>query len=385
MFGVQGRKYLLYSFLLMPSFAWHMHQGFTHTILLGLGISMTFFHTIKIINDKSLLNFLMLGISIAVGFYGKYSFIFFLIFLSTACLTLKNFRQIITNRRIFITIVTAIVLLSPHIIWLTQNLMDISRMANNRLNLSSEIFNPHYLKTLTNTLSSFLGFITPLIFLLFSLYWFSKKNLKEKIDSPYKSLLDRFYLLIFMGLLIVPIFFNYPEVKVRWLHPFLMLFPFWLVFLLQQNINLKNNFKIFIFVVILFSLAIVFIRLVQYTIAPNFGYYGRVNVPIIKSLENIPKSDLRDIKIIKTDDYFLGPHLFSKFKDAQIVILGKNFNGHLSNENINNKCLLIWDNDGYDDKMPSISKNKEVKTITKRVNEFEYRLSYAITDAKDCI
>jgi len=258
-------------------------------------------------------------------------------------------------------------------------------MANNRLNLSSEIFNPHYLKTLTNTLSSFLGFITPLIFLLFSLYWFSKKNLKEKIDSPYKSLLDRFYLLIFMGLLIVPIFFNYSVVKVRWLHPFLMLFPFWLVFLLQQNINLKNNFKIFIFVVILFSLAIVFIRLVQYTIAPNFGYYGRVNVPIIKSLENIPKSDLRNIKIIKTDDYFLGPHLFSKFKDAQIVILGKNFNGHLSNENINNKCLLIWDNDGYDDKMPSISKNKEVKTITKRVNEFEYRLSYAITDAKDCI
>ena len=38
---VQTRYFATFTYLLMPSFAWHMHQGFTHTILLGFGIILS--------------------------------------------------------------------------------------------------------------------------------------------------------------------------------------------------------------------------------------------------------------------------------------------------------------------------------------------------------
>ena len=91
------------SFLLLPSFFWHMHQGFTHTILLGLGIAMSIHYLFRLSLDKSLTNYLLFGFSLSVGILGKYSFIIFIFLILLTGISIKEFREILRNKFFFYT------------------------------------------------------------------------------------------------------------------------------------------------------------------------------------------------------------------------------------------------------------------------------------------
>ena len=75
----QTRYIATFSYLLMPSFAWHMHQGFTHTIMLGFGIILSFHALLSVKNNPNTKNYIYLGLAFGVGLMGKYSFLLFMV------------------------------------------------------------------------------------------------------------------------------------------------------------------------------------------------------------------------------------------------------------------------------------------------------------------
>jgi 4-amino-4-deoxy-L-arabinose transferase-like glycosyltransferase len=96
---LQTRYITTFSYLLMPSFAWHMHQGFTHTILLGFGIILTLHALLSLKENNSIKNYLYFGLVLGIGLMAKYSFLLFIVPLFTSAVSIASFRKIITNQK----------------------------------------------------------------------------------------------------------------------------------------------------------------------------------------------------------------------------------------------------------------------------------------------
>ena len=331
----QTKKLIFFSYLLMPSFFWHAHQGFTHTILLGLGIVLTFYYLIKLTKTQKNRDYFLFGFSIFIGLMGKYSFIIFLPVIILSALSIPSFRKSLLDKKIFLSIGLLVFLVSPHLYWLIDNYHQIYNQAAERLLITHDRFS--YFENIFLIFESSLGFITPLVFFIIFKFNLLIKRTQNKNNVNIIYLLNRFFLIILLASLSFPLFYSFNEIKVRWLHPILMLFPFWIWLLLEQKDNFSNIFiNAFKYSVITISFLVLSLRFAQVYIAPEFDYYPRLAIPIIKTLNKIPYEKHRD-SVIKTDDYYLFAHLVTTFPKNK-VSYQKNIRNP-GNESQN--CLII--------------------------------------------
>ena len=111
---LQTRYIATFSYLLMPSFAWHMHQGFTHTILLGFGIILSLHALLSLKENNSIKNYLYFGLSLSIGLMAKYSFLLFMIPLLISAISIASFRKIIINQKTLLSNVILSTLVNIH-------------------------------------------------------------------------------------------------------------------------------------------------------------------------------------------------------------------------------------------------------------------------------
>ena len=366
------KKILLFSYLLMPSFFWHMHQGFTHTILLGFGIVSSLYYLFKLERKICIKNFLLFGLSISIGLMGKYSFILFLLPILLSSLYSSEYRPIYHNKKSFVILIPIIIIVGPHLIWLSQNLNEIFFMADQRLAInSSEVPN---IDTGIKIFASFFGFITPLIFFFIPLLFLARRKLNSSICQT--RLLNNFYFLVGLLIILFVIMFEIQNIKVRWLHPLMMIFPIWAMLLLNSEknlISLKAS-KIFFALVISLSIIVVSIRVVQMTIGPNLGYYGRLNMPITETIKKIPEEYLQNQILIL--DYDIFAHFVTIYPWKKTIYEKQVFNSSAPAEE---KCLII------DNKKPDKNKDQsllgEVETL---VAKYKYQIYYSVESIKKC-
>ena len=330
---------IILSYLLMPSFFWHMHQGFTHTILLGLSISSTFYYSISIISKEKFIDYIFLGVSIAVGFLSKYSYLIFIVLLIVTLISKSNSRKIIINKQILISLSVAIILTLPHTLWVLENFQNLFLSVNEKLSIDqSSSLNNFF--SLLNLFKSSLGFISPLIFVFIIGFFRRDKKQDNQSSNINFEIIELFFKVLIVFSIFTLIFFTIPHVKVRWLHPLLMLFPFWVIIKLHMTGRLDYfTKKLFTYSLIFITTIVIIIRLIQVSVGPDFGVYGRLNRPIVTALKKIPK-ELTNKSIIATNDAFMASHLLLNFENK---ILYRNEFFNLEEES--DKCLWVWDND----------------------------------------
>jgi len=317
------QKLAFYSFFLMPSFFWHMHQGFTHTILLGLGIVSSFYYMLILKKTRTKLNYFFLGLSISTGLLAKYSFPLFILPIFISLFSVKSFRRVVFNKGFFISLITILLITSPHFSWLIHNFHLIAAQAETRLAISMPE-NASPLFTTIEIFKSFLGFITPLFILMLPIF-IKKEIYKYNIRESY-LLLRNFYLLIFLCVLVFSLVYEIVHIKVRWLHPIMMIIPFLLWIMAEGKIKLEKKFlKIFFISTFLLSLLVIVVRVLQVTYAPIYGYDGRLNIPITQTLQKIPQN-LYNESILISKNYDIVAHLISIFPENQIIYGNDKFN-----------------------------------------------------------
>jgi len=363
----------LFSFLLLPSFFWHIHEGFTHTVILGLAILMTTNSYFNIQIDSSIKNYSFLGLSIGIGLLSKYSFLIFLLLFLLATLSRKDFRDVLFKRGIFITFIIASLIALPHYYWLAENFNSISNQAMERVSIGYAN-NIGSLRNLQLPLS-YLGFLTPLIFII-TPFLIRKKNKTDNIVDPYLIFFRSFFLILFALSVFFSFSFEIEQVKVRWLHPLLLLAPLWLVSEYQQKHQENNKFiRNVVFFTIFLSLIVIGSRVVKMTIGPELGFYGRINIPISQTLKKIPHNILEG-STIKILDYSIFAHSFEAFPNNTLQFIGKKFN---DKKDKTQKCLIL-------DISPIESLAKPALTgsfVTFR-GKFKYEIFYSLEQSSSC-
>jgi len=217
---LQTRYLATFSYLLMPSFAWHMHQGFSHTILLGFGIILSLHALLSLKENNSIKNYLYFGLSLSIGLMAKYSFLLFMIPLLISAISIASFRKIIINQKTLLSIGVFIIVVGPHAYWLTQHYQEVFLSIDQKLKVTSDNLLVDRIKSVGQFTGAAIAFVVPfsLIFIINSwrkIFNFDKQALKD--DSS--LLLNRFYLIILASVILLAIFVSMPHFKVRWFHP----------------------------------------------------------------------------------------------------------------------------------------------------------------------
>jgi lipopolysaccharide core galacturonosyltransferase RgtB len=327
--------------LLMPSFAWHMHQGFTHTILLGLAIVMTLHALLRLPQHPSPVSYLYLGSALGIGLLAKYSFLLLMIPLLLSALTIRSYRHSLLQPRLWITLTTVALWVTPHLVWLSQHQQEVFSSIEQKLQVTQENLLLGRLSSLWQFTTSAIAFVTPwaLLYVLLS----GKQLLASRGRTPSHStqLLSRFYWIVLIAVILLSLFFSMPHFKVRWFHPLMMLFPLW--WLTRMEISAPPSATLIRWVgwsTLLLSLLILSIRIVQVTVGPELGHYSRLNRPIFEGLEQLPPPS--PSARLKTEDEFLGAHLLAHYPNHSIMIgMTLYQRGAAPGE----RCLLFWDND----------------------------------------
>ena len=379
---LQTRYIATFSYLLMPSFAWHMHQGFTHTILLGFGIILSLHALLLLKDNNSIKNYLYLGLALGVGLMAKYSFLLFMVPLIISAISIASFRKIIFNQKILLSIGVFILIIGPHAYWLTQHYQEIFLSIDQKLKVTSDNLLVDRIRSVGQFTGAAIAFVVPfsLIFIINS--WRKIFNIDKQASKDDSTLLlNRFYLIILVSVILLSIFVSMPHFKVRWFHPLMMIFPLWMLARIERKTPLpKSIMRWFAVSTIIFTILILSIRIVQVTIGPELGKYGRLNRPIIETFDKLPASTIED-SIIKTEDGFIGSHLLSHYQKHNIIIESRNFRKeHYENST---QCLWLWDDDTpYT--TPKINKIIEQGELITYVSEFKYILFYALSSKSEC-
>jgi len=376
----QTRWLALGAFLLMPSFAWHMHQGFTHTILLGFAIALSFHATLRLHHTPNPTNLLYLGTALAIGIMAKYSFLLFAILLLLSMLSIPSFRMLLTGKNILLITLPFLLITTPHFSWLAQHHQEVFGAIDNKLQITQENTLWNRLQSLGNFTTAAIAFVTPFVFFYLITSW---KQLFSSIrqPSPQIQLLNRFYLLLIIITVSLALFMSMPHFKVRWFHPLMMLFPFWLLGKIEGTNPLsKTKIRWIILPTAILTITIIAVRLIQVTLGPEWGHYSRLNRPIMETITQLP-SHLTSSAHLVTQDGFLGAHLLSRYPDNWITVQTTNYRNFPNT--LPSSCLLLWDNDSPTPPPPT---NLSIQRGTYQtiVTDHSYQLSYAQFTVENC-
>ena len=215
--------------------------------------SLTVYFTWKIFNKKEpqVFDLILLGVFAAIGFLSKYLFLYLLISIDLLFIYLI----FVAKERKFqfnylISLEVFLLLLIPHLIWLTNNdyitiIYGFARTGAAEFELLNHIINP-----IIFLLKQF-GILIPFFILLFTLI----NKIKYKLNIRDKKIL----FLIFINL--APLFLMFAtslitgsKIRTMWMTPFYLFIGLFVVYLFKNQINLKkiNNFIVsFVFLFLL--------------------------------------------------------------------------------------------------------------------------------------
>ena len=216
--------------------------------------SLTVYYSWKIFNKKFIdfKDCIFLGVFAAIGFLSKYLFIYLLISIDLLFFYLIF---ILKDRKFdskyYITFTIFILILIPHIIWLTNNDYITITYGLARTGFEQSNILDHILLPLTFIVKQ-IGIIIPFLILII----FLVKKIKFRLNFKDKKLI---FLIAINLVPIILMFFTSlitgSKIRTMWMTPFYIFFGVMFIYILQNQINIKKLKSFFIVFLIIFLIS----------------------------------------------------------------------------------------------------------------------------------
>ena len=195
---------------------------------------------------------ILLGVFDAAGFLSNYLFLYLLISIDLLFFYLIFFEK---DRKFqfsyLISLEVFLLLLIPHMIWLTNN--DYVTITYGLARTGAEDFQMiNHLKNPILFILKQIGILIPFFILCFVLI----KKIKLKINSKYKKLIFLIFLnIVPIILILITSLLLGSKIRTMWMTPFYLFMGLFVIYLFKNQINLKkiNNFLIYFIFLFLFT------------------------------------------------------------------------------------------------------------------------------------
>jgi len=280
--------------------------------------------------DINVKDCIWLGVFAAIGFLSKYLFIYLLFAIDTLffyVIFITKYKKF--DFKYLISLEVFIVLLVPHLIWLTNNDYATITYGLARTGLDNSSLLDHIVYPLI-----FLGKQAGILIPFFFMSFFLVKKFKFKISLKDKKLVFLVFInLVPIGLMFLTSVITGSKIRTMWMTPFYLFFGVLIVYLFQAQIDLKkldSFISVFLILFIFSPFAYAYISITE--IDKRTDYPGREIANKVQAEWNENFSE--EIKSIIGDEWFAGNlsyHLKSRptWNDMNmytgVVLIGNEF------------------------------------------------------------
>lgn len=295
------------AFLLLPVFAWQMHVGFTHTVLMMLACAMTF-HALLRLGDTTAArpaDHVYLAVAIAVGLMSKYGYHIYLGLLLAAVLSLPEWRRVLLRTGPLLALAVAVLAALPYHLWLWEHREWVAQ------SVAHKFAGTHRLDLgVAGRLRPALAALEYMLPLLLVLAWVSPRaylpmGLSAQ-PSPPERLLTRLHGILLVVAVPALLAVDLHYVKARWMTPMLYLLPFWLLLRARRQ-AFASAYRIVVSAVALSGI-ILLARTADFAFGARLGSDGRVHWPVTAALSALPSACLRAEAVVVPGN-FLAAHV----------------------------------------------------------------------------
>lgn len=165
----------VFALALVPVFIDFTFRRLSHTSLLCLSVLTTYFIIEKLVSKRTVWQYIVFGICMAFGLLSKYNYGLFLAALVLASLFDRQLKDVLFDKKILLSILSALLIVIPHFYWLLgthENFLEIQESIHAKMSAGhvDNFFTP-----ILSTLKVFLVLIGPLALVL-SIFVFRKST-----------------------------------------------------------------------------------------------------------------------------------------------------------------------------------------------------------------
>jgi 4-amino-4-deoxy-L-arabinose transferase-like glycosyltransferase len=300
------------SLLLMPPIAWESARDLTHTVLVAALVAMSFHSALGLTERTSLARYAGFGITLGLGLLSKHNFILHVTALFAALLWIPEGRRVVLDRRMPAAIGLALLLYAPHGWWLWHHHDSLSAGINKLASGGRGTTHP-----LLTLVSSTAAYLAPVLLIWALLFPDAIRNpFRKPADRPSvgTELLGRYFLILLALLASMVLLADTGRIKVRWLFPYLVLFPPLLFSMLPADRLDGRRFRAYRGIAGLSAFAVVALMFLR---VPGAGWINQatdLNLPFPEFAENIRAAGFSEGIIIGHNAHIAG-NFHHQFKE----------------------------------------------------------------------
>ena len=294
----------------IPQIGWEALHSHTHTLLSLAVASATLYTMLRVIGRGRWLDYLLLGVAIALGILAKYSYLPFALALLVAALTMPALRGRVLSWRMLAALVLALVITLPHLDWVLAHTDEtLSRTFKFGIEKESGLLLA-WGKGLVAMIAGVASYVALAVAVFAAVVLFPVRGrdapARVRPGVPHgRAFLVR-ALVIALGLVLVAVLATRStEVKERWLQPVLFVTPLVLMVLAETRLTVVRERLLILFsgaigIVLLVALA------VAYLVPTVSGAPFRALAPFAELAEDIRDLGFADGTILAQDFYIAG-------------------------------------------------------------------------------
>lgn len=335
------------SLVLFPLYSYEFNRDLSHTILLSTMVLLTCFFYSRILMRGKTIYYVLTGLSIGMGILSKYNYAFFLLALTLASISCREGRRVIFDKRLFLTVLSAVLVLLPHFLWLIKEGFPSVYFAINKAKIGVSQ-SPSIVKIFSIAGTAYLDVLGFTLIFLLLFYQHNMMNTKNKNLG-----MSLFRWLCFYGLLIPLLAIFILQIGIfrgRWLAPVLFTLPFAMFSMIDLHIVGGLRSKIFGSLCVFIVVALLIMRMCIGFMPDLVNKVERIHIPfkeISLSLSSLLKDKenfgVRDIFVI-TDDVYIAANIMAWLPGIKFISL-ESLAGDISvqNEVYKNGGILVRD------------------------------------------
>ena len=227
--------------------AWHAIFSYSHSLLNGVFVVLTYIVLLKITSRPEWRWYALLGLVAGLGVLTKYSYVMFLIAVLVAGVTIPQIRARLFSAKIVLTIALGLLVITPHGLWLLDASKQMEDAVAYKLQMDQHL---SYIegvgKGLWNLIRASFAFLSPLWLILLAVFPAFVKKAAPGGDLPYPfvgTLLGRTFLGV-IALMILMVLGGATQFRPNYLF-LLILLPLWVFVRLPKEPQPSKRKKIY--------------------------------------------------------------------------------------------------------------------------------------------
>jgi 4-amino-4-deoxy-L-arabinose transferase-like glycosyltransferase len=327
------------SLLMIPQIAWESQRDLTHSVLATTVAALTLYLFLRLCETRTSSLYLMFGAVVGLGVLAKFNVVILPVALMAAALSLPGLRQVILDRRSFLSLAALLIVAGGYLYWFAAN-SDAVLAQTGTFRMQAEI--PYWQALIRGNASlvkSTLAFGGAAFILIMAIFWRPGNNLTfgDAYCRQYRQLLGRALLATLFIMELMVVFLRVTHFKDRWLQPVLFYAPVWLVVLLVARPG-KVAVRTFLTVCLTIALVVQLLLPAKTILAAHRNNFDALNVPYGSFATQLEQKGFSQALILAENGLVAG-NLRLHLPDSTVIAVG------LPRPHVDPlaSCLLAWD------------------------------------------